>query len=288
MLCSAALFGALVGRSDAEAPPAFTGSAKDFVSQYDADLTAFGKDYNAKKVVLSDAVVTGVTLPDAKSGAPWLITLRDDTGAGTPANVSCFVASTLSAADKKRALAVKKNAHVTLSAVVAADGYSLGLTKCVIVAPQTAAAPRANASASVAQTTATAPPAVAAPPITFTVTKAWNDSVNGVLFVHDAITIAGGERDVELPPDAFALGMSLANGAKKSYTSLTQAAPTYAKYSPGAPNNTMTAYEVAPREDLGSIGTLTIPAHGNVRVIVTFQVVDEVADPTNNRNVTLK
>lgn len=73
----------------------------------------------------------------------------------------------------------------------------------------------------------------------------------------------------------------------KSYTAVSRAAPTYQKLN-AVTGATMTAYEVDPKDDLGRLGEIIIPAHGTVNVVATFWVQESVADPTDNKNVTLK
>ena len=112
--------------------------------------------------------------------------------------------------------------------------------------------------------------------------------VQGALFVHAALDIQGGSTDANLTPNMLMLTMQLSNGAKKSYGAMTQAAPTYQKLNPLG-QTTQTAYEVDPKDDLGAIGSIIVPAHGTVHVIATFFVgTDVVADPTSNRQVALQ
>jgi hypothetical protein len=125
-------------------------------------------------------------------------------------------------------------------------------------------------------------------PLSIVVTNAWNDTINGVLFVHVAVSITGGAQDVSLQPDDFGLSMQLVNGAKKVYPSIRQAAPTYQKVSLFDTGNLTTAYEVDPKQDLGSIGPMTIPAHNEVRIVVTFEVADSVMNSADNRAVSLR
>jgi hypothetical protein len=259
---------------------AYNGPSTELVQQYKTDVDGFGKQYNKKTIHIAGASVASVTLPDPKQGAPWLISLRDETSSGSAANISCFVASSLTPAERKRALAAKKGSHIDVVAVVQADGYSLGLTDCKVVAPMAVIANRPAAPA--------APAAPPPPALGLTVTNAWNDTVNGVLFVHDAVVISGGDQDVALKPDDFAISMRLANGAIKQYASLTDAAPTYQKYNAMASGYISTAYEVDPKEDLGAIGPMTVPAHGSVRVVVTFQIPDAVSTPGDNRKVSFR
>ena len=126
------------------------------------------------------------------------------------------------------------------------------------------------------------------PQVKLAVSNAWNDMVQGALFVHAALDIQGGSTDANLTPNMLMLTMQLSNGAKKSYGAMTQAAPTYQKLNPLG-QTTQTAYEVDPKDDLGAIGSIIVPAHGTVHVIATFFVgTDVVADPTSNRQVALQ
>ena len=56
---------------------------------------------------------------------------------------------------------------------------------------------------------------------------------------------------------------------------------------PRTGNNIM-VYEVAPQEDLGALGTIVVPAHGTVRTTVTFITNDALANPADNRAVTVQ
>lgn len=132
-----------------------------------------------------------------------------------------------------------------------------------------------------------AAPLSAHPSLKMTVSKAWNDSVNGALFVHDAVVIEGSDADATLTPGQLVLTMQLANGSKKQYFGLARPAPTYQKLNPLG-STTVTAYEVDPRNDLGAIGSLIVPAHGTVSVTVTFLVSDVVADPSANNTVAVR
>jgi len=120
-----------------------------------------------------------------------------------------------------------------------------------------------------------------------TVTNAWSDTFNGAILVHDTISVTGGSADTTLTARQFALTMSLANGARKTYFGLTQAAPTYQKINPLG-STTMTAYEVAPKSDLGGLGSIVVPSHGNVTVTVTFVVPDALTNSSDNRSVVLR
>jgi len=124
-----------------------------------------------------------------------------------------------------------------------------------------------------------------------TVVNAWNDPVNGALFVHDTVAITGGNSDITVAPGSFILAIQLANGGRKSYRGLSTAAPSYSKYNVTANNGAggnVLVPEVAADSDLGRMGSITVPAHGTVTVTVTFAVTDPVADPNANRGVTLR
>lgn len=118
----------------------------------------------------------------------------------------------------------------------------------------------------------------------FTVSNAWNDNLNGALLIHTALVIQGGKHGVTVSPQDFALTMALANGGTKRYQGMTAPAPTYEKFN-ALTNTSTTAYEVDPKDDLGAIGSVTVPAGGSASVIVTFVIPDIVADPKANRNV---
>ena len=119
------------------------------------------------------------------------------------------------------------------------------------------------------------------------VTNSWNDVVNGVTFVHVALSLSAGDAPAVVRPADVQLTMSLANGLQKTYSALSTSAPTYQKLNPLG-STTVTAYEVTPSEDFGRVGTVTVPAHGEGRVIATFAVADALANPTNNRAVSLR
>ena len=130
-------------------------------------------------------------------------------------------------------------------------------------------------------------PTVSAPRASIVVTNSWNDVVNGVTFVHVALSFSAGDAPAVVRPSDVQLTMSLANGLQKTYTALATSAPTYQKLNPLG-SSTTTAYEVTPSEDFGRIGPVTVPAHGAGRVIATFAVAEALANPTNNRAVSLK
>lgn len=125
------------------------------------------------------------------------------------------------------------------------------------------------------------------PPVSLAPTNAWNDTVGGNLLVHVALDVQGGASDATLMPANLTLTMALANGAKKQYPAMPVAAPTYAKLN--ALGDNTTAYEVDPKEDLGRLGSVIVPAHGTVKIVATFFVgSDVVANANDNRQVGLK
>jgi hypothetical protein len=121
----------------------------------------------------------------------------------------------------------------------------------------------------------------------FEVTKAWNDVLQGSLFVHDMLTVYGGAHDVTLRPEMFQLSLALANGGKKTYGALNQSAPQYSRYNPMT-GQTQYMPEVDPATDLGHLGSMIVPAHGTVTITVTFPVSDTVADANANRDVAIR
>jgi hypothetical protein len=134
----------------------------------------------------------------------------------------------------------------------------------------------------------TAPRRVAAAPhVQVAVTKTWTDTLDGVLYVHDALAIVGSEGTVTLHPSDLTLTVPLANGARKTYIGLAQAAPTYQRLNPFG-SSTTTVPEVAPAEDFGRIGMMTVPPHGSVTTTVTFAIADPVAPDATYREVSLR
>ncbi len=69
------------------------------------------------------------------------------------------------------------------------------------------------------------------------------------------------------------LTVPLANGGRKTYAGLQQAAPTYQRLNPFGDSAT-DVREVAPAEDFGRLGTMTIPPHRAVMTTVTFAIAD--------------
>ena len=128
----------------------------------------------------------------------------------------------------------------------------------------------------------------AAPGVKITSTNAWNDTVGGNLLVHVAIDVEGGSGDATLSPANLMLTMALANGGKKAYLAIPVAAPTFQKLNPLG-NTTTIAYEVDPKEDIGGLGSIIVPAHGSVKLVATFLIGNDlVANANDNRNVVLK
>lgn len=127
-----------------------------------------------------------------------------------------------------------------------------------------------------------------APKVTIAVVNAWNDTVGANLLVHVALDVQGGASDATITPANLTLTMSLANGGKKQYTAMPVAAPTFQKINPLG-NTTTTAYEVDPKDDIGRLGSVIVPAHATVKVVATFFVgSDVVANANDNRQVGLK
>lgn len=105
--------------------------------------------------------------------------------------------------------------------------------------------------------------------------------------MHDSVTISGGDSDRHVRSSDFLLTLPLAGGAKKSYVGLTQAAPLYSKVDALTGNSVM-APSIDPAIDLGRIGDIIVPAHGNVTTTVTFAVADPIADKSAIRSIALK
>ncbi len=125
------------------------------------------------------------------------------------------------------------------------------------------------------------------PHVQVAVTRSWTDTLDGVLYVHDALAIVGSEGTVTLRPSDLTLTVPLANGARKTYAGLAQAAPTYQRLNPFG-SATTTVPEVAPAEDFGRIGMMTVPPHGAVTTTVTFAIADPVAPDATYREVSLR
>ncbi len=115
-----------------------------------------------------------------------------------------------------------------------------------------------------------------APQITATVSNAWNDTKDQVLYVHDTVTLQGGESDARLTPGNFTLTMTLAGGAKKTYSAMTTPAPSYTKTNAlgvaAAGYGPTLQPMVDAQTDLGALGSIVVPAHGTASVTVTFAV----------------
>ncbi len=134
-----------------------------------------------------------------------------------------------------------------------------------------------------------APKASAAPnssQLSFQVINAWND-INDGYFVHDTLLIHGGSRDVTIKPRDFLLRAVLSNGGVEEYLGLASAAPSYSKVDPVS-GNTFSQPEVDPASDLGALGSLTVPAHGDVTVTVTFALQAPLQNPKADRDVLMR
>jgi len=124
------------------------------------------------------------------------------------------------------------------------------------------------------------------PQFAISVANAWNDHMDGNLIVHVAVDVQGGNSVATLTPNMLMLTMLLANGERKTYAAMT----THAPYREMTINGVATyAREVDPKDDLGGLGSVIVPAHGTVRMTATFLVgTDVVADPNANRQVALQ
>lgn len=132
-----------------------------------------------------------------------------------------------------------------------------------------------------------APAPTQRPRVHIAITSAWTDNVNGVLYVHDALAITGGDTPATLQPSDVVLTLTLANGASKTYAAMDQPAPTYAKLNPLGDTPTI-AYEVDPAADFGRIGPMTIPPHATVTTTATFMVPDLVSANATYRDVAVQ
>ncbi len=123
-----------------------------------------------------------------------------------------------------------------------------------------------------------------------TVTNAWNDMVNGLLFVHVALDVQAADAEATIGPQNVSLTMGLVGGARRTYQSIDVAAPTYQKLDPlGQNSSTQLTYEVDPKEDLGALGFLHVAAHTKTHVVATFRIgSDGVTNPNDNRQVVVR
>jgi hypothetical protein len=123
-----------------------------------------------------------------------------------------------------------------------------------------------------------------------TVANAWDDSVNGNLFVHVALDVRASSAAATITPPHVLLKMKLADGKDRVFAAMSDAAPTYQKLDPlGQNSTTKTAFEVDPNEDLGKLGQVKIMADSRARIVATFAIGDvSVADPRDNKRVVLK
>jgi hypothetical protein len=128
-------------------------------------------------------------------------------------------------------------------------------------------------------------------PVHIFVSESWNDTVNGVLYVHNTVVVQASSKDAVIQPVDFRLTLKLENGVDKTYTALNQPGPTYKKVNldltpDGSTTNDVP--EVQPQSDLGALGSVHVPAGGSVTTTVTFLVSDQVLNSKNNRAVTLR
>ncbi len=127
--------------------------------------------------------------------------------------------------------------------------------------------------------------------VRFDVVNAWNDKANDTAketyYVHDTITIRGGNRTTTVTPGMFGLTMRLANGTTATYAAMSGVAPSFRRFDPST-NDFKLVPTVAPAEDLGALGSVSVPANGSVKVTLTFAADGALADVSDNRNVTLR
>lgn len=123
-----------------------------------------------------------------------------------------------------------------------------------------------------------------------TVANAWNDTVNGNLFVHVALDVRATTAEALITPANIILTMKLADGKNQIFTAMSNAAPTYQKLDPlGQNSTTKTAFEVDPAEDLGKLEQVKLTAGSSSRIVATFAIGNSsIADPKDNRRVALK
>jgi len=126
--------------------------------------------------------------------------------------------------------------------------------------------------------------------VTIMITNAWNDTVNGNLFVHVALDIRTNSVDALIGPANLQLTMKMADDKDHIFTAMTDSAPTYQKLSPlGQTSTTQTAFEVDPKEDLGRLGSSKLSADSTSHIVATFAIGNlSVSDPKDNKRVILK
>lgn len=115
-----------------------------------------------------------------------------------------------------------------------------------------------------------------------------NDSTNIGTIVHVAIDVKGSAKEFTLRPNNVSLKLALANGAKKSYPAMAQAAPSYEKMNALTREMVVTS-EVDPKDDFGRLGSIIVPSNGIVHVTASFIVGSDVlANPKDNREVSIR
>jgi hypothetical protein len=123
--------------------------------------------------------------------------------------------------------------------------------------------------------------------LTFKIIDAWNDFHPDGNFVHDTLLISGGDRDVTIKPTEFVLRAILVNGTLQEPIALATAAPSYDREVPVpfVSPSPIWVREVDPSFDFGALGPVTVPAHGEVKLTVTFMLTAPLKDPKANRDV---
>jgi hypothetical protein len=102
------------------------------------------------------------------------------------------------------------------------------------------------------------------------VEKLWGDNLPSGVYIHATMMLHGGASDERITSSRFAVIVNVANAGQRVYKGLPAPAPTYQKMN--ALGQMYDAFTVAPVEDLGSIGSLVVPAGADVRVTVTFGI----------------
>lgn len=113
-------------------------------------------------------------------------------------------------------------------------------------------------------------PQVAPSTVALKLEKVWGDNLPTGIYVHATLSLHGGSEDQLVDSTRFAVIVNLTSVGRRVYAGLNGPAPTYQKMN--AFGQMFDAFTVAPVEDLGSIGSLNIPAGADVRVTVTFVI----------------
>jgi hypothetical protein len=123
--------------------------------------------------------------------------------------------------------------------------------------------------------------------VTLSVVNAWKDAASDGVFVHDTIILHGGSAAATVRAENLALQVTLASGGQQTIHAMMQAAPSYLKFN-GMTNSNQYVPQVDPTTDFGRIGSVIVPAGGDITVTATFAVPGGLADSGAIRAVSLR